>query len=261
MLGYKSAKTEDGTIVVITLEIPKDAIVNWERPDIVDTQKAKYRANKVKVLRINDHCGKSYREAVSHYEAPQVVYKIGRYVEVNKYDMVLTNECATGIHFFLDKEAAEHYEIPKQFTGVRHEYYHSGQKYTESNYLYGKLHGMCKEFYDTGEKMRHQLYMNGKLHGPYMLWSKNGDHICTGQSIHGKNHGIVLVYTSNSKNIYESHFKHGTLIREKQYTDGVLDMETYYRNNKLVSEKHYKNGMLVETTSGKKRKRATEGDE
>ena len=66
MLGYKASKNGD-TRVIVTLEIPEDAITNMKRKDIVNAETAKYRCNKAKVLKIEDEDGKEYSYATSIY--------------------------------------------------------------------------------------------------------------------------------------------------------------------------------------------------
>ena len=64
MLGYKIA--EHGNVrVLVTLEIPDDALTNMNRYDIFDAMKAKYRTNKAKVLDIEDEQGTKYTHANS----------------------------------------------------------------------------------------------------------------------------------------------------------------------------------------------------
>ena len=70
---------------------------------------AKCRCNKAKVLDIRDiKTGKKVKEIRSNYDS-NFIYKVGEIVHVDNFDNNRWNECATGIHFFINKENAINY--------------------------------------------------------------------------------------------------------------------------------------------------------
>ena len=89
MLGYKIAKSF-GKRVVITLEIPEDAVTNLKRSNIVNAETAKYRTMKAKVIKIEDSDGKTYNEAVSfNYDKNSITYKLDEELVCHDFDMNL----------------------------------------------------------------------------------------------------------------------------------------------------------------------------
>ena len=69
----------------------------------------KCRTDKAKVLSIVDiDTGEVYKEAFSSFDH-SFIYRVGEIVSVNDFDENRFNECAPGIHFFIDKEAAINY--------------------------------------------------------------------------------------------------------------------------------------------------------
>ena len=96
-IGYKKAKG-----CLIELLILEDA----KRSSATT---AKCRCNKAKVLDIeNIETGKKVNEVRSSYDS-NFIYKVGEIVHVDNFDNNRWNECATGIHFFINKENAINY--------------------------------------------------------------------------------------------------------------------------------------------------------
>ena len=69
----------------------------------------KCRTDKAKVISIVDiDTGKMCKDAISTYDKT-FIYRVGEIVSVEDFDENRFNECAPGIHFFIDKEAAIKY--------------------------------------------------------------------------------------------------------------------------------------------------------
>ena len=101
-IGWKKALVIDRGPSIIKLYIPADA----KRSSATGR---KCRCNKAKVLSITHILsGKSYDVANSTYDK-RFVYKVGEYVEVDNFDEDRFNECAPGIHFFINKQEAIDY--------------------------------------------------------------------------------------------------------------------------------------------------------
>lgn len=107
-IGYKKA-IYNGPILsdecIVTLQIPEDA----KRSSAFGK---KCRCNKAKVIEIIAlyEEGILLKEAVSYF-CPSFKYKLGETVEVEDFNEFRWNECATGIHFFMDPYSAEDYEF------------------------------------------------------------------------------------------------------------------------------------------------------
>lgn len=89
---------------VNVLEIPFDA----KRSSATSL---KCRCNKAKVLRIENLDGtKSDEQFVSSDRDENFIYTTGEIVSVDEFDDNRWNECSSGIHFFMSKDCAIHYE-------------------------------------------------------------------------------------------------------------------------------------------------------
>ena len=96
-IGYKKA---DGCL--IELLIPEDA-----KRSSATTMKC--RCNKAKVLDIeNIETGEKVKAVKSDYNS-EFIYKVGEIVTVDDFDEDRWNECAPGIHFFMNRENAINY--------------------------------------------------------------------------------------------------------------------------------------------------------
>lgn len=96
IIGYKVCKTqEDGMPVIVTLEIPKGAIV-------FSINEKKCRTNKAKVLSIGNGHVIDRAYSILRY----MTYYVGDEFTVYNFNCEYNVECAEGIHFFMTKEDA-----------------------------------------------------------------------------------------------------------------------------------------------------------
>ena len=97
-VGYKKANG-----YIVELEILSDA-----KRSSATTRKC--RCNKAKVLSIQNIDGTKadISEIASSYDK-KFIYKVGEIVEVKDFDKNRWNECAPGIHFFLNRQEAVDY--------------------------------------------------------------------------------------------------------------------------------------------------------
>ena len=96
-IGWKKCRGEK----IVKLLIPADA----KRSSALSK---KCRCNRAVVLDITDRKGTREETAVSGHDS-RFVYRKGETVCVPNFDEDRFNECAPGIHFFMDKEDAENY--------------------------------------------------------------------------------------------------------------------------------------------------------
>ena len=96
-IGYKKA---NGCIVeLLILEDSKRSSATT----------VKCRCDKAKVLEIKDiETGEKVKEVYSDYD-PKFIYKVGEIVSVDNFDNNRWNECASGIHFFMNRKNAINY--------------------------------------------------------------------------------------------------------------------------------------------------------
>lgn len=178
MIAYKAANHGD-TRVLITLEIPDDATTNLDRKNIAVKETASYRANKVKVLKIEDDNGKNYETAESAFVTGFVeilTYKVGETLVEPNYDPDADKVFTKGIHFFLEKHVAELYKLPLHATwsGVWMAYYYNGVKKHEVMFKDGKKEGLHTSWHENGIKQSEKNFKNGKEDGQYQKWYENG---------------------------------------------------------------------------------------
>jgi len=175
MIGYKAAKVGK-TRVLITLDIPEDAITNVARTSVVVKDTAKYRTNKAKVLKIEDEAGKEYTEAITgFYDLESLTYRLNELVEVPEYDMNLEEVCSTGIHFFRTKRVAELYDRYSIQNGLLQRWHANGEKHEESTFVNGRIEGLYQRWYVNGQKKEECIYVNGQREGLYQTWYANGE--------------------------------------------------------------------------------------
>lgn len=117
IIGYKKCKSNRkyGRFVIVTLEIPKDAIVFSINGD-------KCRTNKAKVISINliEDESAEFNRAYSlssttpiniNYSSKDhyLSYYIGDEINIKNFNCQYNVECSNGIHFFMTKEEAINY--------------------------------------------------------------------------------------------------------------------------------------------------------
>ncbi len=100
-IGYKKAVCE----YIVKLQICKDA-----KRSSATTKKC--RCSKALVLAIENIYGSdSVLQEIESIYNPSFVYRVGKIVEVPDFDDNRWNECAPGIHFFMDRQDAVEYEF------------------------------------------------------------------------------------------------------------------------------------------------------
>jgi uncharacterized protein YjbI with pentapeptide repeats len=100
-IGYKKAVCE----YIVKLQICKDA-----KRSSATTKKC--RCSKALVLAIENIYGSdSVLQEIESIYNPSFVYRVGKIVEVPDFDDNRWNECAPGIHFFMDRQNAVEYEF------------------------------------------------------------------------------------------------------------------------------------------------------
>ena len=98
-IGYKKAVSEK----IVKLQICKDAKRS-------SATAKKCRCSKALVLSIENMDGSDsgLQEVESHFD-PCFIYRVGEIAEVSDFDDNRWNECAPGIHFFMDRQDAVEY--------------------------------------------------------------------------------------------------------------------------------------------------------
>ncbi len=237
MLAYKAA-VNGKTRVVISLEIPDDAKTNLERPGVLNKETATYRADKVKVLKIEDADGNTYETAKSLIQIPPLTYTVGETVQSpNGFDAD-PDKTGAGIYFVLHRQIAEQYALPSVPNGLLQWWRESGQKWYEATFLNGELHGVSHYWHETGHLAYTRGYANGRLDGSNTYWDKNGNMLAKGFFLNGRQDGLDEEWYEDTpmQKRSEAFYKNGKL-------DGAI--REWSRDGRLVREAFVKNGVFI----------------
>jgi antitoxin component YwqK of YwqJK toxin-antitoxin module len=238
MIGYKVAKNGGDTRVVITLEIPEDALTNMERSTIRVKDTAKYRTNKAIVVKIEDQKGNKYTSAKSFvHKDKSLTYTLGETLIIEDYDSDIEKVCSSGIHFFLNKHVAEVYELNKNDieNGLYQLWYDNGEKHIECIFKDKKLDGFYLACYENGQKAVECTYKDGEKDGFNQVWHENSQKSleCTYKD------GIRVGFS-------QSWHENGQKCEECAYKDWKIDgfYQSWYDNGQKSSECTYKYGII-----------------
>ncbi len=230
MIGYKVAKNDE-TRVIITLEIPEDALTNMNRSSVAIKETAKYRTNKAKVLKIEDSEGNTYQSAESgFYYTKKLTYKIGEVIVCEDFDMNLEKICSTGIHFFLDRKLAEEYFLHKLVDGLV-TYHDNGQKMLEISHVDDKK--LIQSWYENGNKEVEYYSVQEQRDGLYNAWYYNGQKRYEINYKIGKEDSLSKGWYSSGEKLFEKNYKNGKLER--------LQLSWHLNGHKMCEE-NYKDG-------------------
>lgn len=191
---------------IVVLKMLDDTITNENRLDVVDSKHAKFRANKLftKMI-ISKFTGDLITEVYNTtYKNKKILYKVGKVIIIDNYDLDGEQICSTGIHYFKSIESAYYYETCNNCGNFK-KWYDNGriemeyEIYTKCdsdghsiiyekrkswnragyleivcNYKDNKLHGKYTSFDETGLVRVKCNYKNNVLHGKYKKWYSNG---------------------------------------------------------------------------------------
>ena len=206
---------------IVILKKTEDTLTNQERI-VVDDKFAKYRANKLMVIKIFNKLRPSscIPEIFNTVSQTRLKYVVGTMV-VSDYNDDINIVCGSGIHYFKSVEAAFYYYLME---------------------FHNKYSGVHFEFFDDGTKMTSRQFFNGIVYGTVMIYCKNGSVSITFNVLNGKKHGLEIFYYENSvihktcnyvnnkKNGYEIFYN----------IDGTIEKKIEHSRYKLISDKSKK---------------------
>lgn len=181
---------------------------NESRNEIIDKSSAKFRANKLKVLKIiNVNNLKSISTIINKYKTKTLKYKVGEIVESKHYDEEINNICSDGIHYFKTLIPAYYYRhVPDMYTGKWITYYDNGQKESEGKYYNEQKTGYWITWYENGQKETEGNYINGIRENKWTIWYENGEKITEGCYVKGKKSGNWTAWHDNGKKETEGNY-------------------------------------------------------
>ena len=267
MIVYKAAKlntTPFGT-VVITLEIPDDALHNIDRASVIQKETAAYRCNKARVLEICD----AKDSTIQHSEVNSgiledniwkfnLIYKVGEMVEEPSFDTNIENICTEGIHYFLSRRLAEdYYNENKENTysletglllqrrsmlegmlhGIYEEWYPTGKKKLEQEVKEGVAHGVTKEYDEQGLLHKEYNLENGLLEGDYWENYPSGSRKVKKTFVKNSENGIHYEWHPNGYLFWQCPVKDGEFngLFEAWDSQGNPKGSVFYENGQIVS--------------------------
>ena len=149
---------------IIIMELLHDSITNELRDDVVDSNFAKFRTDKVKVISIINLETKESMNRDSSIHDPSFVYEVGKIIST-EYDSNINAVCTRGIHYFKTYEAALSwyytYVSKAITTGIYRKYRENGQKHRETEYVNGYKHGFDIIYNEYGQRYTEFKYVNG----------------------------------------------------------------------------------------------------
>lgn len=235
MLAYKLAEYACKRVIV-TLQIPPDALTNIDRKSVVVKETAKHRVNKVLVLKIEDEEGNSYDTATSSlYPEKHLTYTVGKLIKEPSFDMDLEKVYTEGIHIFLTRRVAELYLLQFIPNGLFQMWHDNGQKLYEVTYVNGKMEGLYQEWHENGKKHVEVKYVNGKKEGLFQSWHNNGQKECEIRYVNGIKNGLYECWYNNGQKAYCC-----------MYVNGVKNglQQFWYGNGKVKEKSMWVNGLL-----------------
>ena len=242
LIAYKAAE-HDGTRVVMTLEIPPDALTDMNRKSVKVKETAKYRVSKAIVKKIEDAEGNLFDTATSNpYElaitgplSKKLTYTVGQTLEEPLFNMNIEDVWGRGIRVFLTKRVAELYGLKSIPNGLLEEWHANGRKYEECMYVNGKKEGIYTSWHSNGVKSSEKIYVNGVRKGLYELWYPNGQKSYSG------------VFLDNiPEGLHQSWLENGSMRMECTVVNGVRDglYEKWYENGQKEWEVMFVNGRV-----------------
>ena len=236
-IGYK--KLQKGYIA--KLEILGKT--NENRIDIANPQYAKYRASKVKVLKIFHMNGEVNGEVNDETQVIKqmngildmnFVYTSGKEICVSNYDRNVNTVSSQGIHYFKTPYQAKMWQLSSNnYTGKYMDWYDNGNKRREGEYKNGKQEGKWIEWYEDGNKKSEEEFKNGEREGKRIMWYTNGNEWYEEEYKDGKLEGKYIEWYEDGTKKEEGEYKNG---KQEGKWVGWLD------NNNKIHEREYKDG-------------------
>lgn len=220
---------------IVIMKKISDTETNENRDGVIDDLYAKFRANKLLVVKIininNPKLTKKYivnEYHCAYYGTLKLKYEVKKIVTPTFYDKDPNNICSGGIHYFKSLKAAYYYrDCPENYTGRWHAWHTNGRKRISTNYINGErslywigwshsgakvLSGFCDkgskngkwtEWYENGKKKIEETYVDGKRHGIRTEWYENDNKKSEGYYFNGKKHGVWKEWFDNIDSYYD----------------------------------------------------------
>lgn len=205
--------------LVILRKLP-DTKTNEKRQNVINPKCAKFRANKLKVIKIInvDDPSITKKHILNKFNNNELCYRVGDTVISDLYDENINVTCSHGIHYFKTIRAAYFYEsIPTKHCGKWIEWHDNGNKSETGEYLNGKQIGSWISWYDNGTKNITGNYLNGEKNGKWTQWYDSGNKREEGAYLNGERNGRWIFWNKNGKKSEEHEYLNDRIKRRLIY--------------------------------------------
>jgi antitoxin component YwqK of YwqJK toxin-antitoxin module len=113
----------------------------------------------------------------------------------------------------------DNFMLKAPYTGVAKDFYPSGQKKLEANFVNGKLEGSMMAWHENGQKEAEAYFVKGKREGPMTMWHANGQKRAVGNWINDKPDGPWTVWYDNGQREFVGTYQSGQIIMGSQWRD------------------------------------------
>lgn len=226
----------DGGYIVVMKKLP-GTMMNEMRADIVDADRAKFRASMLEVMFIvnmNDTNDRPH-QVLNRFHRYETMYTVGEKVVPHEYDQNIDTVCTGGIHYFKIIETAFTYgSTPCNFTGNWTSWYENGQKKVEESYVNGKSSGCWTFWYENGRPSSECEFIDGKESGKTIRWHENGQKGLDGNYVDGHASGKWTYWDDNGRKQLEGDYVDGHESGKWTYwhDNGQIKKEGSFANGK-----------------------------
>lgn len=234
LLETYSSYIENETIVykscsgdwIVFLKYESDTNTNETRTNAVDTDYAKYRADKMRVMLIVNKFDATTTDKISNsIYAKRITYSVGEVITEINFDTTLNNTCSFGIHYFKKIDEAFYFELGSdryKITGLYKEWYENGNLGKKSAYIDGELNGKTTKWRENGDLMSEGNYLDDKRHGAYRSYYENGQIRTNNNYKNGLQHGPQKKWYENGQLFKFANYSEGTLLDYRAWDENGL---------------------------------------
>ncbi len=181
VIGYKVAEY-NGKNVIVTIEIPKDAITDLERTSVIIKETAKYKTNIANQICVEDIEGNLYNDINIVNEKEIQCYLTKKVAEAKiKGSINITD----GLFEMWYDNGIKRYEmmyVNGKREGLYQCWYNTGIKSVEISFKNDVYDGIYKSWYYTGKQSIECMYANGILISPLVGWGEDGTEVILAKS-------------------------------------------------------------------------------
>ena len=191
---------------IVVIELQKDSKTNETRPTVNVPKFAKFRTNKARIVDIHHMTTheriKSVKSTV--YKKKTTIYNTDEIIEICDYIDDINVICSSGIHYFKSYEPAYYCNKKDGFIKQWHKEGHLEKKMILCAPIKNNnevIEGLCIEYYQDGSVRKISNYINGKLDGLCIknIWSLYADKYQICKYVNGRQNGPSVEYIGDNK--------------------------------------------------------------